>query len=150
MPSLLEFTSYQFFCNSAGIGMFFEYTDYIRFIKRADEYSNVPSPIIPSLLLLLQGIICIVINLGLTNYFPLDFMYDQKYAEFPLWKQAIWWYLTCMARRFFYYGPFKMCNGAVIAAGLSYNGQDKEKKDKWDKIDSVQVLGLELATSLVD
>jgi len=47
--------------------------------------------------------------------------------------------------RFFYYGPFKITNGAAIAAGLSYNGDNK-----WDKIDSVQIIGFESATSIVD
>ena len=54
-----------------------------------------------------------------------------------------------MSKRFFYYGPFKITNGAVIAAGLSYNGKVNEKH-MWNKIDTVEIIGFELSTSIVD
>jgi lysophospholipid acyltransferase len=33
MPNLLEFASYVFFCNAAALGVFFEFSDYKRFIE---------------------------------------------------------------------------------------------------------------------
>jgi hypothetical protein len=57
--------------------------------------------------------------------------------------------MTCLTTRFFYYGPFKITNGAVIAAGLSYNGSENGK-NKWDKINSMEIIGFECSTSIVD
>jgi hypothetical protein len=49
LPSFLEITSYIFFCNSAALGIFFEFSDYKRWIERTGEYEKVPSPILASL-----------------------------------------------------------------------------------------------------
>jgi len=56
------------------------------------------------------------------------------------------------AKRFFYYTPFMLSNGTVIACGLSYNGKgtDPETKEtfhKWDKIVAVYIMGVETADS---
>jgi len=48
-PSLLEITSYIFFCQTAALGIFFEFADYKKFIERTHEYKSVPSPIWPTL-----------------------------------------------------------------------------------------------------
>jgi len=37
------------------LGVFFEFSDYKRFIERTDEYKDVPSPISMSLCWLAQG-----------------------------------------------------------------------------------------------
>jgi len=55
--------------------------------------------------------------------------------------------MAMTVKRFFYYSPFMISNGAVIACGLSYNGKDKEGKDKWDKIVAVFIMGVETADS---
>lgn len=49
LPSLLEFASYVWYCQACALGVFFEFSDYKRFIERTNEYKDVPSPIIPSL-----------------------------------------------------------------------------------------------------
>jgi hypothetical protein len=53
MPTVLEMLSYVFFCNACALGIFFEFSDYKRFIERSHEYKSVPSPILPSLAWLL-------------------------------------------------------------------------------------------------
>jgi hypothetical protein len=32
-------------------------------------------------------------------------------------------------KRFFYYGPFSITTGAIIASGLGYNGKNKENDE---------------------
>lgn len=61
LPGLLEYTSYVFFCNGAALGVFFEFSDYKKFIERTHEYEHVPCPILPSLKWLLQGLFCMII-----------------------------------------------------------------------------------------
>lgn len=60
--------------------------------------------------------------------------------------------MSCISIRQFYYGPFKFTNGAVIAAGLSYNGYKGEKSSehKWDKIVGCKAIPVETATNIVD
>jgi len=59
-------------------------------------------------------------------YFPREFLISKEYGELPLWKQSFTWWFSCVCKRMFYYGPFKITHGAVIAAGLSYNGTKGE------------------------
>ena len=59
MPSFLEITSYIWFCNAAGLGIFFEFSDYKRFIEKTEEYKNIPNPILASLKLMAQGFLCL-------------------------------------------------------------------------------------------
>ena len=59
MPSPLELLSYTFYANACAVGVFFEFSDYKRFIERTAEYKNVPSPILASLKTLLIGLICL-------------------------------------------------------------------------------------------
>ena len=60
-PNLLEITSYTFYCNTAGLGVFFEFTDYKRFIEKTHEYTNIPSTLIPSLKWLGQSVMFMLI-----------------------------------------------------------------------------------------
>ena len=45
LPTIIEIFSYIFFCQSCALGIFYEFSDYKRFIERKDEYKNVPNPI---------------------------------------------------------------------------------------------------------
>jgi hypothetical protein len=50
-PSFLEITSYIFFCQSSALGIFFEFSDYKKFMERTHEYTNIPNPIMPTMIL---------------------------------------------------------------------------------------------------
>lgn len=60
-PNLLEITSYTFYCNTAALGVFFEFTDYKRFIEKTHEYKNIPSTLRPSLEWLGQSVMFMLI-----------------------------------------------------------------------------------------
>ena len=49
IPSILEFSSYVFFCQACALGIFFEYSDYIKFIEKTHEYCYIPNPVKESL-----------------------------------------------------------------------------------------------------
>jgi hypothetical protein len=82
----LEFSSYIFFCQSAGCGIFFEYTDYIRFIKREEEYKGVPSTIEESLWRLVGGLVHCGLYVFLNQYFPKSFVSSDEFGTLPYWK----------------------------------------------------------------
>ena len=60
-PNFLEFSSYTFYCNTAALGVFFEFTDYKRFIEKTHEYKNIPSTLRPSLEWLGQSVFFMLI-----------------------------------------------------------------------------------------
>ena len=82
MPSILELASYTFYCNTSALGVFFEYADYKRFIEKTHEYKNIPSPILPSLKLLAQVLVFMIIYIVGNKYYPLPTCWSDKYLEF--------------------------------------------------------------------
>jgi hypothetical protein len=61
-----------------------------------------------------------------------------------------YYFAAMTVRRFFYYTPFLITNGGVVACGLSYNGKAKDETHKWDKIVAVDVAGIELSNSCME
>jgi hypothetical protein len=47
--------SYTFFCGGASIGVFFEYSDYIKFITMEGRYKQIPFPVFKSLQFLISA-----------------------------------------------------------------------------------------------
>lgn len=147
VPGLLEYFSYVFFCQTAALGVFFEFSDYKRFIERTHEYKEVPSPISMSICWLVQGFTWIGIFIVGSNYFYLPDCWSDAYATWPLWYRLVFFHVAMSLKRFFYYGPFSITTGAIIACGLGYNGKTPEKKDKWDKIVQIFVFDIEKGKS---
>ena len=58
MPTLFEMCSYTWYVSNCALGVFFEFSDYIRYIHGLKEYKESPSPILPSLKSLLTGAMC--------------------------------------------------------------------------------------------
>jgi len=147
MPGLLEYASYVFFFSAAGLGVFFEFSDYIKFIERSHEYKNVPSPILPSLCWLVQGFLWMAIFLVGSSYFYLPENWSDAYATWPFWYRVFFFHVSMTFKRFFDYGPFSITTGAIIASGFGYNGKGKENKDKWDKVIQIFVFEIEWGKS---
>jgi hypothetical protein len=62
----------------------------------------------------------------------------------------MFYYFVAMSfKRFFYYNPFSMTTGAIIASGLGYNGKQKGQ-DQWDKIVGVYIWEVETASSPIE
>jgi len=151
MPSFLEITSYIFFCNGAALGIFFEFSDYKRWIEKTEEYKNIPNPIIPSLILMFRGVVFTILWITLNPTFSIPFCWDPEFEKFSPMNRFGYYYVSMTVRRFFFYIPFLLSNGTVIACGLSYNGKDKKSgADKWDKIVSLYIMGVEGANSCME
>jgi lysophospholipid acyltransferase len=54
-------------------------------------------------------------------------------------------HLFGVTSRFKYYGIWFLTEGACILSGLGYNGLDKNKKIKWDRVTNVDPWALETA-----
>jgi len=108
LPSFLEIMSYTFFCCGASIGVFFEYSDYIKFIKMEGHYKQVPNPIFESVKFMFLAFIFAGINQWLqVNYY--DAYFDsESYRGLGMVQKywAIWMYNYSF--RTFYYIAFML------------------------------------------
>ena len=116
------------FGNTAALGVFFEFSDYKRFIERTHEYENVPSPIIPSLKTLGMSMACLVIFVVGNNFFWMEMCWSDEFTKWSLPYKILYYHVAMTFKRFFYYGPFCATTGAVQASGLGYNGKKKDPK----------------------
>ncbi len=73
-----------------------------------------------------------------------------EFGNNPLWYNIVYYYITMTAQRFLYYVVFCITDCTCIAAGLGYNGKDKDGNDKWDTICGIYILEIELGTSPVE
>ena len=149
MPTPLEMASYVWYCQACALGVFFEFSDYKRWVERTHEYKNVPSPIIPSLIWLVKGIVCLVLFTVVSPYFNVEMCVSEKFFEFAYLDRLSYYFIAMTIKRFFYYNPFCMTTGAIVASGLGYNGVEKGDH-KWDKIIGVYIWEVETASSPIE
>ena len=50
LPTIMEMCSYTWYSQACALGVFFEFSDYKRWVERSHEYKDVPSTVIPSLM----------------------------------------------------------------------------------------------------
>ena len=112
IPTVLEFCSYVWFAQTAALGVFFEFSDYKRFIERTGEYENVPSPILPSLKTLAMSMTCLITFVVANNFFWMDLCWSEEFATYSFAYRIIYYHIAMTFKRFFYYGPFCATTGA--------------------------------------
>lgn len=150
LPSILEMASYVWYSQACALGVFFEFSDYKRWIERSHEYKDVPSPIVPSLMWLGKGIACLALFTVVSPTFNIETCYIESYVAFSYLYRIVYFFLAMTFKRFFYYNPFCMTTGAIVASGLGYNGKTKEGGEKWDTVIGVYVWELETALSPIE
>jgi hypothetical protein len=143
-PSLFEMCSYTWYVSNCALGVFFEFSDYIRYIEGTKEYKNSPSPILPSLKSLATAILCTGFFIVVSNYFWVEYIFAPDYASHSFIYKVYYYYVAMTIKRFFYYGPFMFTTGAIQATGLGYNGNGK-----WDKVVGADIVGVETADSVM-
>jgi len=113
MPSVLELCSYTWYVSNCALGVFFEFSDYIRFIHGKKEYANCPSPILPSLKSLATALACVGLFIYVSGYFSIEYIYDSDFANHTFLYKVFYYYTAMTIKRFFYYGPFMFTTGAI-------------------------------------
>ena len=92
----------------------------------------MPSPILPSLGWLLQGLLCMVLFIVGQQYFYLPDCWGDKFETWSFPYRVVFYFIAMSVKRLFFYGPFSITTGCVIASGLGYNGKSKDGADQWD------------------
>lgn len=149
LPSVLELASYVWYANASALGVFFEFSDYKRYIERTHEYRDVPSPILQSLSWLALSLACLGLFSAVSPYFYIEMCWHEDYMLFSYPYRILYFVVAMTVRRFFYYNPFCMTTGAIIASGLGYDGK-QNGEDKWNKIVGVYVWEVETSSSAME
>lgn len=147
MPSLLEYYSYLAFFGSFLVGPVFEYSDYIRFIKREKEFRAIPSPISRSLILMLQSLLCIIGFLTLFRYFPNAHIRDSEWTENPYWYRILYLNLAMIGCKLRYYTGFKFGEAGSVASGFNYQGIKPDGSVNWDRVRGACIRQCEFAAT---
>lgn len=148
LPSLLEFLSFILFPANVTIGPAFEYADYKAF---AEGTKVSPSPYLPGIWRLVQGLFFFVAHTAISLQFPATTMLtDPKFmasGSFLTRYAAVW--VALLAVRFKYYFGWKIAEGSACMSGLGYNGVDKlTGAARWDRVENVNVWKYETSQSL--
>lgn len=148
LPSLLEFLSFILFPANIAIGPSFEYADYRAF---AEGEMESPSPYLPGLWRLAQGLFFFVAHSAIALKFPCGKMLsDESFFKTGtlLSRYAAVW-VGLLGVRFKYYFGWKIAEGSACMAGLGYNGTDKVTgKQRWDRLENINVWSYETSQSL--
>jgi len=147
MPSLLEYYSYLAFFGSFLVGPVFEYTDYIRFIKREKEFVFIPTPVARSLQLMLQSILCICGFLFLFRYFHYAHIRESDWGLHPYWYRILYLNFAMIGCKLRYYTGFKFGEAGNVASGFGYQGIKKDGSVDWDRARGVHIRLSEFAAT---
>ena len=86
----------------------------------------MPSPILPSLKWLLISLSCLGLYIALLPYFDIEVTFGtEQYWSYSYPYRIFYYFVAMTLKRFYYYNPFCMTTGAIIASGLGYNGIEK-------------------------
>ncbi|XP_030075339.1 membrane-bound O-acyltransferase domain-containing protein 2 isoform X2 [Microcaecilia unicolor] len=163
-PSPLEYLSYNF--NFMGIlaGPLCSYNDYVAFIEgrhyqRSGDSEHVkengvqrrpePSPTNAVLEKLATCFLILGIHIAVSRAFPVDYNTEESFLETAsLLHRLFYLYISLAACRPKYYIAWTLADAINNAAGFGFNGYRKNGKPRWDLIQNLSILKIELATSL--
>jgi lysophospholipid acyltransferase len=141
--TLLEYVSYIFFFPSSICGPFFEFNDFMNFIYRREEYSNIPNTIIPSLVRMINALLLASIYTLLKSYGDPELIIDEK-GQFSTIQKFIF-FLVGGVHEMKYLSGFCLQESAIIASGFGFNGyKDDPNHDTWGKVRGVNIINLEM------
>ncbi|CAF0995792.1 unnamed protein product [Adineta ricciae] len=168
IPSPIEYLSYIFYFHGICVGPLCFYKDYRDFIEgknllviptsgsttsKTPEEQHVspieqPSTFWPVLTKLAQCGIWGYVLIVYTPHYPVESNLSQEMVNSPLYKRTVYLLFTTFCSRVKYYFAFILSEAINNAAGLGFNGYDKNGIPKWNLLTNVKPLQLEMATSL--
>jgi lysophospholipid acyltransferase len=150
--TILEYFSYIYFYTSCVMGPFHEYSDFINFIKKENEYKNIPidSALAKGLNRLSLGIVIGFIYLSVKKYISVDYYFAHPLNDYI--PNIVVFYLFIMQKYKFYTG-FLFAESIAIVSGLSYQkvrttstSTGDEYEDNFEKVKNINVAIAETTT----
>ena len=149
-PSLLKFLSYIFFYGRALIGPGFDYSEYSEFIEFRKHYANIPNSFLPSLKNFINAFAMLGMLIFLNPFFDPKKMDDISFSSKPFWLKILFFNVGGFLVRARFYSGWLLANANCIMAGLSYNGKNEDKEEKWDRVSNVKALQFEFSDTVRD
>ncbi|XP_049773734.1 lysophospholipid acyltransferase 6 isoform X1 [Schistocerca cancellata] len=170
MPTALEYFSYMFHFQALMCGPVIFYRDYIDFIHghnlfkhpsptsgALDRNSNSskvvlePSPCLVVLKKVTCSLLCALFFVKLIPSFPITRVKESDFVEeASLAEKTMYLIAATSLVRLKYYHAWLLADAICNAAGLGFNGYDKDGNPHWDLISNVDILKFELGLSLHD
>lgn len=122
MPSFLDYFGYLYFCGGSIAGPFYEYGDYLRYIKLEEEYKSIPSTVLPALQRFVTAFFFIGTGAVLGNYFDDEYILNESFGNQAFLFKVLYLFMYLKARMHTYYAAFVLMESACISSGFSYNG----------------------------
>jgi lysophospholipid acyltransferase len=128
---ITDFTNFEYFCYvyfypTAICGPFIEFRDFQNFINCKEEYSKIPSTVLPSLKRMLHAIIFCSIYFVFKPYGDVDKVIDAE-GKYSFLEKCLFLICGCV-HQYKYVGGFCFAEATVIASGFGYNGERNDKE----------------------
>ncbi|XP_046858597.1 lysophospholipid acyltransferase 2-like isoform X2 [Xenia sp. Carnegie-2017] len=150
-PTMLEFFSYNLHFTMFLVGPSCTYYEFIQFIdgNNMKGYKGLYKiPVITVAMKIFKAITYLGLYvLGgslLSVYTCIDSTYRSKT---PLLTKIVHGYLVIGAVKMRYYFAWTFGDGVINAAGMGFNGYDKNGEQRWDAFTNIKVKNIELATN---
>ena len=85
----------------------------------------------------------------MSAHYDVHMCFEQAFLEFSYPYRLFYYFVAMSVRRFFYYNPFCLSTGSIVASGLGYNGV-KDGEHQWNKVIGVYIWELETAGSPIE
>ncbi|CAF0960371.1 unnamed protein product [Adineta steineri] len=168
IPNIIEYFSYIFYFHGICVGPLCFFKDYCNFIEGKNllvipvskdtssssdkqqslEKQEQPSVFWPVFTKLLQCGFWGYILMIYTPYYPVEHNLSQEMVNSPFIKRVVFLLWSTFCSRVKYYFAFILSEAINNAAGLGFNGYDKQGVPQWNLLTNVKPLQLESATSL--
>lgn len=137
-----------FFFPSAIVGPTFSYRKYIQFIKKEEEFNDIPNTFIPSLKCFFEAIATGYIILALDRQMNHQSLLTQEFSALSFSSKMTRIMIAGISTkninyivaRCRYYCAWKLSETSCVATGFGYNGEGK-----WDRLENVDILKVEFA-----
>jgi len=152
LPSLLEYYSFVFCFFNFLVGPVPELQDYLKFtnltaFKDDKLKGRIPSNYTVVAQRVLETVFCFALFMGFNSYVPFSWISTPQFASKSIIFKYLYVTVGMMGIRLQYYFVWKLAEGSNLAAGFGFNGYDAKGKAKWDKIDNINALAIEVSQS---
>lgn len=152
MPSFFDFMAYLYFCGAAISGPFYEFKDFQQMMAREGDFKDVPSTLVPGLKRFAHAWGCVATGAILASQVDEKFMLTPEFLnDFSIPQKLFYQYLVVKLVMQTYLVGWCLMECGPIAAGLSFNGYDKETGEaKHDRVRSCDIWKLETSFRIKD
>ena len=132
LPNLLEYFSYLWFYPSILNGPNLEYSVYIKFVNKQNEFKSIPFNIYSFTTSLTEGFFSILIGKLLHQNVPHSFLYTEDFLAKNFFYKFIYYNASMISLRLIITAEWKFSESSLISCGCAYT-QDNSGNFSWSR-----------------